>query len=68
MAANKQNKAMLKKLQKDKQSLAGVKEEMDKLMKHGFIRKLKDLPQETQDFINSQEKHFIPTSIAYKEI
>ena len=65
--ADEQNRAMVRKLQKDKGNLKRVKQEMEKLMKQGFIKSLKDLTQETQNKINSGPKHFIPTSIAYKE-
>jgi len=64
---DEQNRALVRKLQKDKGNLKRVKQEIEKLMKQGFIKSLKDLPQETQNKINSGPKHFIPTSIAYKE-
>ena len=65
--ADEQNRAMVRKLQKDKGNLKRVKQEMEKLMKQGFIKSLKDLPQETQKRSNSGPKRFILTSIAYKE-
>jgi len=47
MTANIQNKAMVTKLNKDPEALIGVKQEMEKLMDLGFIKKLKDLPRST---------------------
>ena len=44
-----------------------VKDEMEKLQKAGFIVKLKDLPEAVQKRLNEDFKHFIPTSIAFKE-
>ena len=67
MTANIQNKAMVTKLNKDPEALEGVREEMKKLMDLGFIKKLKDLPKDIQDEINSDFKHFIPTTVAFKE-
>merc|ERR1712044_101961 len=40
---------------------------MENLQKAGFITKLKDLPEETQRCLNEDFKHYIPTSINYKE-
>ena len=40
---------------------------MKKLMDPGFIKKLKELPKNIQDKINSDFKHFIPTTVAFKE-
>ena len=65
--ADEQNKKMLIKLQQDPQALEQVKDEMEKLQKAGFIVKLKDLPESTQNRLNEDFKHFIPTSIAFKE-
>ena len=65
--ADEQNKRMLEKLQLDPAALQQVKEEMENLQKAGFIAKLKDLPEETQKRLNGDFKHYIPTSIAYKE-
>ena len=45
LTANKQNKAMLKRIQKYKESMAKVKKEMEKFMEQGFIKRLKDLPK-----------------------
>ena len=58
---------MILRLQKDPEALDQVKQEMKKLQDYGFIKKLKDLPKHTQDEINRDFKHFIPTTIAYKE-
>ena len=44
-----------------------VKDEMEKLQEAGFIVKVKDLPEDEQKRLNSDFKHFIPTSIAFKE-
>ena len=65
--ADMHNKKMVAKLQKDSTALEGVKQEMDKLMALGFIKKLKDLPKDVQEEINADFKHFIPNTIAYKE-
>ena len=67
MTANLQNKAMVTKLKKDPGALKGVRVEMEKLMEHGFIKKLKDLHKDIQDEINSDVKPYIPTTVAYKE-
>ena len=40
---------------------------MKKLMDLGLIKKLKDLPKNIQDEINSDFKHFIPTTVAFKK-
>ena len=40
---------------------------MKKLMDLRFIKKLKDLPKDIKDEINSDFKHFIPTTVAFKE-
>ena len=45
-----------------------MKEEMRKLQELGFIKKLKDLPKKVQDELEKYFKHFILTTIAYKEI
>ena len=58
---------MVLKLQKDPEAMKQVKEEMAKLQKLGFIVKLKDLPESTQKRLNEDFKHFIPTTIAFKE-
>ena len=60
MTANIQNKAMVTKLNKDPEALEGVREEMKKIMNLGLIKKLKDLPKDIQDEINSDFKHFYP--------
>ena len=65
--ADEQNKTMLEKLQQDPAALQQVKEEMENMQKAGFIARLKDLPEETQRRLNGDFKHYIPTSIAYKE-
>ena len=67
MTANIQNRNMVIKLNKDPEALEGVRQEMKKLMALGFIKKLKDLPKNIQDEINSDFKHFIPTTVAFKE-
>ena len=54
-------------LQQDPEALEQVKDEMAKLQKLGFIVKLKDLPESTQKRLNKDFKHFIPTTIAFKE-
>ena len=58
---------MVLKLQKDPEALEQVKDEMAKLQKLGFIVKLKDLPESTQRQLNEDFKHYIPTTIAFKE-
>ena len=65
--ANAQNKEMVRRLQKDPEALEQVKQEMKKLQDLGFIRRLKDLPQEDQEDLNKGLKHFIPTTVAWKE-
>ena len=40
---------------------------MKKLQDLGFIKKLKDLPKNVQEDLEKDFKHFIPTTIAYKE-
>ena len=65
--ADEQNKKMLIRLQQDPQALKQVKDEMENLQGAGFIVKLKDLPENEQERLNSDFKHFIPTSIAFKE-
>ena len=65
--ADIKNRDMILRLQKDPEALDQVKQEMKKLQDYGFIRKLKDLPKHNQDEINRDFKHFIPTTIAYKE-
>ena len=65
--ADEQNKQMVLKLQKDPEAMKQVKEEMAKLQELGFIVKLKDLPESTQKRLNEDFKHFIPTTIAFKE-
>ena len=65
--ADEQNRRMVIKLQDDPQALRQVKEEMENLQKAGFIMKLKDLPEDEQERLNADFKHFIPTSIAFKE-
>jgi len=59
--ADIQNRNMVIKLNKDPDALEEVRKEMEKLMALGFIRKLKDLPKNIQDEINSDFKNFIPT-------
>ena len=51
--ADEQNKKMLIKLQEDLQALKQVKDEMEKLQEAGFIVKLKDLPEDEQERLNS---------------
>ena len=58
---------MLIKLQQDPQALQQVRDEMEKLQKAWFIVKLKELPDADQKRLNEDFKHFIPTSIAFKE-
>ena len=65
--ANEQNKRMVIKLQDDPQALQQVKKEMESLQEAGFIVKVKNLPIEEQNRLNADFKHFIPTSIAFKE-
>ena len=65
--ADEQNRKMLIKLQEDPQALKQVKDEMEKLQEAGFILKLKDLPETDQKRLNEDFKHFIPTSISFKE-
>ena len=36
-------------------------------MEQGFIKRLRNLPREIQDYLNAHPKHYIPTSIAIKE-
>ena len=67
LTADEQNKQMVLKLQKDPEALKQVKDEMAKLQKLGFIVKLKDLPESTQKQLNEDFKHYIPTTIAFKE-
>ena len=65
--ADEQNKKMLEKLQQDPTALQQVKDEMEKLQQAGFIARLEDLPEATQRRLNEDFKHYIPTSIAFKE-
>ena len=65
--ADEQNRQMVLKLQKDPEALEQVREEMKKLQDLGFIVKLKDLPRNIQEELKKDFKHFIPTTIAYKE-
>ena len=65
--ANEQNRKMVTKLQDDPYALEQVKKEMKSLQEAGFIVKVKNLPIEEQDRLNADFKHFIPTSIAFKE-
>ena len=65
--ADDQNRQMVIRLQQDPEALEQVKDEMAKLQKLGFIVKLKDLPESTQKRLNEDFKHFIPTTIAFKE-
>ena len=58
---------MVLKLQKDPEALKQVKDEMEKLQNLGFIVKLKDLPKSIQEELNEDFKHYIPTTIAFKE-
>ena len=58
---------MILRLQKDPEALDQVKQEMKKLQDLGFIKKVKDLPQDVQDELEKDFKHYIPTTIAYKE-
>ena len=67
MTAGEQNKQMVLKLQKDPEALKQVKDEMAKQQELGFIVKLKDLPESTQKKLNEDFKHYIPTTIAFKE-
>ena len=65
--ANEQNKRMTQRLQNDPQVIEQVKEEMKSLQDAGFIVKLSELPLEEQERLNADFKHFIPTTIAFKE-
>ena len=65
--ADEQNRQMVLKLQKDPEALEQVREEMKKLQDLGFIVKLKDFPRKIQEELKKDFKHFIPTTIAYKE-
>ena len=65
--ADEQNKHMVLKLQKDPEALKQVKDEMKKLQDLGFIVKLKELPKAIQEELKKDFKHYIPTTIAYKE-
>ena len=65
--ADEQNRKMLERLQTDPEALKQIKEEMESLQRAGFIAKLEDMPEEVQKRLNDDIKHFIPTSIAYKE-
>ena len=65
--ANEQNRRMVVKLQDDPQALQQVKKEMESLQEAGFIVKVKNLPIDEQERLNADFKHFIPTSIAFKE-
>ena len=65
--ADNQNRRMLEKLQSDPEALRQIKEEMENLQKLGFIAKLEDMPKDVQARLNNGMKHYIPTSIAYKE-
>ena len=65
--ADDQNRQMVVRLQQDPEALEQVKDEMEKLQKLGFIVKLKDLPESTQRRLDEDFKHFIPTTIAFKE-
>ena len=51
--ADMHNRSLVTKLQKDPSALEGVRKEMDKLMSLGFIKKLKDLPKEVQEEVNT---------------
>ena len=66
-SADKYNLALVNKLQKDPQAKNDVKNEWEKLVSLGFLAKLEDLSKEVQDEINSNTRHFIPNTIAYKE-
>ena len=66
-SADKYNLALVNKLQKDPQAKDDVKNEWKKLVSLGFLVKLEDLSKEVQDEINSNTRHFIPNTIAYKE-
>ena len=65
--ADMHNRSLVTKLWKNPSALEGVRKEMDKLISLGFIKKLKDLPKEVQEEINTDMKHYIPNTIAYKE-
>ena len=65
--ADEQNRKMTQKLQDDPQALEQVKKEMQSLQDAGFIVKLSDLPIEEQERLNADFKHYIPTTIAFKE-
>ena len=67
VTANEQNRQMVLKLQKDPDALKQVKDEMTNLQNLGFIVKFKDLPESTQKEMNEDFKHYIPTTIAFKE-
>ena len=64
---DEQNRQMILRLQRDPEALEQVKEEMRKLQELGFIKKLKDLPRKVQDELEKDFKHFILTTIVYKE-
>ena len=66
--ADEQNRQMVLKVQKDPEALEQVREEMKKLQDLGFIVKLKELPKNIQEELKKDFKHYIPTTIAYKEM
>merc|ERR1711872_1210328 len=65
--ADEQNKRMTQRLQNDPQALEQVKQEMKSLQDAGFIVKLSELSLEEQERLNADFKHYIPTTIAFKE-
>ena len=56
--ADMQNKSMVTMLQKDPSALEGVRQELEKLMALGFIKRLKDRPKDIQEEINADFKHY----------
>ena len=66
-SADKYNLALVTKLQKDPRAKDDVKNEWEKLVNLGFLVKFVDLPKDVQDEINSNTRHFIAQTIAYKE-
>merc|ERR1712198_97509 len=65
--ADEQNRKMTRKLQEEPQALEQVKQEMKSLQDARFIVKLSDLSIEEQERLNADFKHYIPTTIAFKE-
>merc|ERR1711872_894846 len=65
--ADAQNRRMTQRLQNDPLVMEQVKAEMQSLQDAGFIVKLSELPVEEQERLNADFKHYIPTTIAFKE-